>query len=239
MVPKSEVGGYGSTATVGHRGLPEGAQIRRGTGSGEFSSAYRTVGVYFHTSSQIFGKNLAGDNIGRCLRPLRARMAGRRRWRPSSLSDYFNSPGRLAEVWRRFESASRRPGVDPATFATELGVLAMQGFDNMGERVRILMIRNKFIAAQQSLALRRHLDGASTEASIGDIVDSCRVWESHAKAEYDGPDLKFPHTIAQVEEETRPHLGSVASDMLGESTGLLLPLPALSPPGGDLWIVGL
>ena len=61
----------------------------------------------------------------------------------------------------------------------------MQGFDNMGERARGLMIRNKFIAAQQSWALRRQLDGASAEASIGDIVDSCRVCESHAEDGYD------------------------------------------------------
>ena len=44
------------------------------------------------------------------------------------VSDYFNSPGRLAAVRRRFESASCRPGVDPATFATELGILAVRRF---------------------------------------------------------------------------------------------------------------
>ena len=60
------------------------------------------------------------------------------------------------------------------------------------------------------------------------------MWESHAEDGYDEPDWKFPHTIAPVEEEARPALGSVASDMLRESKGLLLPLP-----GGDLWIVGL
>ena len=43
--------------------------------------------------------------------------------------------------------------------------------------------------------------------------------------------MKFPHTIAPVEEEAQPALGSVASDMLRESKGLLLPLPALPPAG--------
>ena len=94
------------------------------------------------------------------------------------LSDYFHSPGRLEAVRPQFERAGHRPGMDPATFATELGVLAMQGFDNMGERARGLMFRDKFIAAQPSRALLRHLDGASAEASIGDIVDSCRVWRT-------------------------------------------------------------
>ena len=51
----------------------------------------------------------------------------------------------------------------------------------MKEKAPDLMVRNKFIAAQQSCDLRRHLDGAVPEASIGDIVDSCRIWESHAK----------------------------------------------------------
>ena len=109
------------------------------------------------------------------------------------ISNYFNSPGRLAAVRRRFESASCRQGVDPATFATEPGILAVRGFENMGERACGLMVRNKFIAAQQCQALRRHLDGVSVEASIGDIVDSCRVWESHAQAGCDGQDRKFPH----------------------------------------------
>ena len=36
------------------------------------------------------------------------------------LSDYYNSLGRLAVFRRQFESAARRPGMDLATFATEL-----------------------------------------------------------------------------------------------------------------------
>ena len=47
----------------------------------------------------------------------------------SGLSACYQSPGRLAVLRRRFESAFRRPGLDPATFATELGILAIQGFE--------------------------------------------------------------------------------------------------------------
>ena len=44
---------------------------------------------------------------------------------------------------RCFESANRRPGVDPATFATELGILAMRGFGgDMGKHARDSMIRD-------------------------------------------------------------------------------------------------
>ena len=44
----------------------------------------------------------------------------REKWEGLSqgLSDYYNSPGRLAVFRRQFESAICRPGMDPATFAT-------------------------------------------------------------------------------------------------------------------------
>ena len=65
----------------------------------------------------------------------------------SGLSAYYQSPGRLVVLRRRFESAFRRPGLDPATFATELGILAIQGFEDMKEQARDTMIRNKFIVS--------------------------------------------------------------------------------------------
>ena len=82
------------------------------------------------------------------------------------LSDYYNSPGRLAVFRRQFESAARRPGMDPATFAIELEILAVRGFGDMGKRARDWMIRDKFIAAQRSCVLRRHLDGVSSEGPV-------------------------------------------------------------------------
>ena len=65
----------------------------------------------------------------------------RERWKNlvDGLSEYYNSPGRLVVFRRRFESVCRRPGVDPATFATELGILAVRGFADMGESARDLM----------------------------------------------------------------------------------------------------
>ena len=109
----------------------------------------------------------------------------REKWEGISngLSEYYNSPGRLAVFRRRIESTIRRPGVDPATFATELGILAVRGFRDMGKRCRDSMVRDRFIAAQRNCGLRRHLDGVSSDTPIGDIVDSCRVWESHSDRE--------------------------------------------------------
>ena len=101
----------------------------------------------------------------------------------NGLSKYYNSPGRLAVFRRRFEKVIRRPGVDPATFATELGILAVRGFGDMGKRARDSMVRDRFIEAQRNCGLRRHLDGVSSDTPIRHIVDSCRVWESHSDRE--------------------------------------------------------
>ena len=84
---------------------------------------------------------------------------------------------------RQFESATRRPGMDPAMFATELEILAVRGFGDMSKRARDWMIRDRFIAAQQSCGLCRHIDGVPPDTPIQDIVDRCRVWESHSEQE--------------------------------------------------------
>ena len=69
----------------------------------------------------------------------------RERWKElvTGLLEYYNAPGRLAVFHRQFENACRHPGVDPATFATELGILAVSGFADMNGKARDLMIRNK------------------------------------------------------------------------------------------------
>ena len=85
----------------------------------------------------------------------------------SGLSAYYQSPGRLAGLRRQFESAFRQPGLDPATFATDLGILAIQGFGDMKEQARDTMIRDKFIAGQGQCALRQQLDGFAQDTPIG------------------------------------------------------------------------
>ena len=42
------------------------------------------------------------------------------------------------------------------------------------------LIRDRFIAGHSSCELRRHLDSVPPETPIWDVVDHCRVWESHA-----------------------------------------------------------
>ena len=50
----------------------------------------------------------------------------------------------------------------------------------MGQTARLRLIRDRFIAGHSNCDLRRHLDSVSPETPIRDVVDRCRVWESHA-----------------------------------------------------------
>ena len=95
------------------------------------------------------------------------------------LSDYYNSPGRFAAFRRKFESATRQEGEDPATFATELEILAVRGFGDMGQQARKRMVWDRFISDQQNCGLRRH--SVPPDTPIREIVDRCRVWKSHSE----------------------------------------------------------
>ena len=99
----------------------------------------------------------------------------RERWKDfvDKLSAYYNTPGRLAVFRRQFENVHRCPVLDPATFATELGILALRGFSDMKEKARDLMVRNKFIASQQSCDLRRHLDSVGHCRQLPHLGESC------------------------------------------------------------------
>ena len=50
----------------------------------------------------------------------------------------------------------------------------------MGQTARLRLIRDRFIAGHDNCNLCRHLDSVPPETPIRDVVDRCRVWESHA-----------------------------------------------------------
>ena len=50
----------------------------------------------------------------------------------------------------------------------------------MVQTARLRQIRDRFIAGHSNCDLRQHLDSISPETPIRDVVDRCRVWESHA-----------------------------------------------------------
>ena len=97
-----------------------------------------------------------------------------------ALSAHYGSLGRLADFRLQFESTTRTSGEDPAIFATALETLAIEAFGDMGQTARLRIVRDRFIAGQISCELCRHLDSVAAETPIQDIVDHCRVWESHA-----------------------------------------------------------
>ena len=71
-------------------------------------------------------------------------------------------------------------GEEPAIFATAIETLAVKAFGGMGQTTRLRLIRDRFIAGHSNCDLRRHLDSVSPETPIRDVVDRCRVCESHA-----------------------------------------------------------
>ena len=93
---------------------------------------------------------------------------------------HYGSPGRLADYRPQFEKTTRTVGEDPAIFATAFETLAMKAFGDMGRTAHLCLIRDRFTAGHSNCDLRRHLDSVPPETPIRDIVDRCRVWESHA-----------------------------------------------------------
>ena len=93
-----------------------------------------------------------------------------------ALSSHYGSPGRLASYRRQFDKTERKPGEDPANFGITLETLAVKAFGDIGQTLRLRLIRDRFIAGHGSCELRRHLDTPDTP--LRDIVDRCRVWET-------------------------------------------------------------
>ena len=90
------------------------------------------------------------------------------------ISNYYNSPGRLVVFRRKFENVTRQA------------------------RARNWMVRDRFIADQRSYGLRRHLDSVPPGTPIREIVDRCRVWESHSeqkRGSSPGTDMYRGHTV--------------------------------------------
>ena len=54
-------------------------------------------------------------------------------------------------------------------------------FGDVGDLVQLQLVRDKLIEGQVECSLRRHLDSVGPDTPMEDIVDRCRVWESHAE----------------------------------------------------------
>ena len=144
-----------------------------------FEAIVRSNGWDNDTAALQLFSHLEGDALNVAhLVPLARRLS--RSGPVDALTAHYGSPGRLADYRRQFERTTRTVGEDPAIFATALETLAVKAFGDMGQTARLRLIRDRFIAGHSNCDLCRHLDSVSPETPIRDVVDRCRVWESHA-----------------------------------------------------------
>ena len=96
------------------------------------------------------------------------------------------------------------------------------------------LVRDKFIEGQAECSLHRHLDSVGPDTPMEDIVNRCRVWESHAEDMWEvGRKSDRPravYQVASVDATSRPNDASADKDVLGELMSHLLPTPAIAPP---------
>ena len=148
----------------------------------------------------------------------------------------------MADYRRQSKKTTGQPEEDPSIFATALETLAVKAFGDMGHTARLRIIQDRFIAGHASCELCKHLDSVAPETHIRDIVDHCRVWESHADSDNrrgsrPGPERALPiymvddvgsgtddRTVAAV--TTSP----TAPEQFKSLLRRLLPTPVVPPP---------
>ena len=205
------------------------AEARTRKSPGRFLNATTALQLLSH---------LEGDALNVALFVLATRRASRVGL-VDALTTNYGSPGQLADYWRQFEKITRTAGTDPSIYVIELETLA---FGDMGHMAHLWLVRDWFIAWQDSCAFRRHLDSVSPETPIRDIVDRCRVWESHADME----DRRgwYPSLRRSLPAYTINDRGGRGDDLTGATNDItpeaqellelllqhLLPTPVVSPP---------
>ena len=163
-----------------------------------------------------------------------------------ALSSHCGSPGRLASYRREFDKTVRKMGEDPSNFAIKLETLAVKAFGNMGQEARLRLIRDRFIAGHENCDLRRYLDCVPPDTPLRDIVDRCRIWESHGTTEIRRvskpiPDPVYPtYVVEQPDYESEPVcMVSVnkqnsqmdqTDDLLRKLLEALTPVKPIKPP---------
>ena len=114
----------------------------------------------------------------------------------------------MASYRRQFDKTERKPGEDPANFGITLETLAVKAFGDKGQTSRLRLIRDRFIAGHESCELRRHLDCLPPDTPLRDIVDRCRVWESHSDLsgrDVSKPEPTYPaYVVKKSEKDPKP-----------------------------------
>ena len=95
------------------------------------------------------------------------------------------------------------------------------------------MVRDRFIDGQADCALHRHLDSLGPDTPMADIVDCCRVWESHiemANNQQFSTDRHSPRAVCQVTEDEQSPVESPETESLDDIIRKLLPTQSQPPP---------
>ena len=100
-------------------------------------------------------------------------------------------------------------------------------------KIQLQLVRDRFIDGQAECALRRHLDSLGPNTPMTDIVDCCRVWESHCEVKIQpqtSADRHPARVICQVTEVEPAPATSPETETVEDIIRKLLPTPALPPP---------
>ena len=156
-----------------------------------------------------------------------------------TLSAHYASPGRLAKYKHQFERMTRPSGHDLAAFAIELETLARKAFVDVDASVRLQLVRDRFIFGQENRALRRNLDSVGPDTPIAEIVDRCRVWESHEEINsgwVDNHKPNRPRAVFQVTQcvNNEHDLTSTGFDVVENLMKRLSPSPVETAQGTGL-----
>ena len=117
----------------------------------------------------------------------------------------------------------------------ELETLARRAFIDIDSSIQIQKVRDRFIDGQAECAFRRHLDSLKPDTPMSDIVDSCRVWESHRDVETEPRTRagRHPaHAVCQVAVDEQIRTSSPETESL-DIISKLLPTPAPLMPRKD------
>ena len=91
-------------------------------------------------------------------------------------------------------------------------------------------------AIELETALHRHLDSLGPDTPMADIVDCCRVWESHWDVETEprtSADRRPARAICQVTVDEQTPTVSPETETLENTIRRLLPTPVLPGPRAD------
>ena len=109
----------------------------------------------------------------------------------------------------------------------------MKAFGDIGQTARLRLIRDRFIAGHESCELRRHLDCLPPDTPLRDIVDRCRVWESHSDLSarnVNQPRMMYPAYVVKPPENEPATVRAITVDKPErsvEDTNELLRVPIL------------